>query len=982
MSVISGGDALILKYPSQALESWQVNVFPKRAIATATINGTPAANTYPFGELAVDGTSGWSAIREGMLIEIARDGVVYYTGTARKDYNASAATILYIPWTSYGESGRGRETALAFEDGDTVTVYDVRVPWEFRSRLDPETKLPFKMGDQTVYYEGASSSISRTEYPQPVVNIGTWQRGVVDPDTGVATLTHSAANTTVWRGSGFTVEWILPTGAALASGYNLTDETIEVEYEPGAYIIGCTVTEVGGSTPARTRTGYRYVWAIDGDTQKDTSDIVAITPSDDVSDYDNGRNLTLTFEGASLSDILYTGAPVLMTTRYAYSNDRWLTRENLDGVTVGSYVGYVSRFATVSDDGEIQRVIVTVVNPLQSCAKLGVADYALRIKPTGNRWFKSIVAGGRMGHVGYFIYWIIQHHAPFLFTMHDYDWGDFDDFRAKAFVVNSASIGDAIQNAAAYCLGGTAACTSDGALKLKRDPAYESDAYNAALDMRWTIDIDHIDGQVEYERDELPEVYQAQGAFAVSANTGAIEIQVGFKNLFAPGQGTQTASIPDHIALSAADGAARTGHYLQALNSPTPSLEIQLAGAQDVIDPAEPVLYTLDLSGYDPLNTPLLDSALFTVQRVTRDWVDNGFGWDVRTRLTVRPLTRGKPSLLQALPGVGGGGNGQASIFIYPVLNLFDTATDGAGEFVDGQDWGWEWDFTVSNMNWSAYVTGTTYSAGVGWLSGTETLTSTQWTRRIAIESESASPDTMSNLRMAVLEYIGTRGVGYGLLFFNSTGNFQTGYTPYTPVDGGNTGFAEWNTPSGSGASRLMLSCRIGSLISGPPAVDPGGQITAVAVRAYGVGTKPSGWTTGASIPPLLPDGYWTSGDVTLSNGRARRLIDIRQYVAQPFPSVKRIFVEFDLTIGTVVNENAYCLRIRHALADGSFVALALLTFAEAAGTYEGTGVIFEYVGTLKLQGLQVSLSSSLVNDGDSPDGSCRITNIYYEALT
>lgn len=970
---ISGGDALILKYPSQALESWQVNVFPKRVIATATIDGTPAANTYPFGELTVDGTSGWSLIREGMLIEISRDGEVYYTATARKDYDASAPTTLYIPWTSYGESGRGRETALAFEDGDDVTVYDVRVPWEFRSRLDPETKLPFKMGDQTVYYEDAPS-ISRTEYPQPVVNIGAWRRGVVDPDTGVATLTHSAAASTVWRGSDFTVLWSLPTGAALVSGYNLTDETIEVEYDAGVYIIGCTVTEVGGSTPARTRTGYRYVWAIDGDTQKDTSDRVAILPSDDVSDYDNGRNLTLTFEGTNLSDILYTGAPVLMTTRYAYSNDRWETRENLDGVTVSSYVGYVSKFTTVFDDGDIQRVVATVVNPLQSCAKLGVADYALRIKPVGNRWFKSIVAGGRMGHVGYFVYWIIQHHAPFFLTLHDYDWGDFDDFRAKAFVINSASIGDAIRNAAGYCLGGTAACTSDGTLKLKREPAYESDAYIAALDNRWTIDVEHIDGQIEYQRDELPDVYQAEGAFAVSANTGVIEIQVGFKNLYAPGQGTQKASIPDHIALSAADGAARTGHYLQALNAPTPSLELLLSGMQDVIDPAEPVIYTLDLSNYDAMNTPLLASTLFTVQRVTRDWTDNGVGWDVRTRLTVKPLTRGKPSLLQALPGVGGGGNGQASIFVYPALNLFETATSGAGAYIGDADWGWEFNFRTSAMGF----TGTSdWVSGQGHRSGLFLSNPTIKRRYLDIEL-STGFGTLTDVRRYELEYTASRGDNYRQIYAYT---YITTPAPpeleQNPINGTETLY--FNTPSGSAGDGLDLSCIIGENIGGG-ATDPGGEITFHKLTAYGVGTKPTGWTSGSSVTPAT--GGWVSGDVSLPNGRKRRLIDIRQYTAQPFPSVKRIFVEFNLTLGTVVNSEAYCLRIRHALADGSFVALKLLTFAEAAGTYEGTGVIFEYVGTLKLQGLQISLSSCLVESGDLPDGACEITNIYYEALT
>ena len=151
MAVISGGDALILKYPLQALEAFQVNIFPKRSIATAVLDGTPV--DYPLGVLTVASTSGWSDIVQGMLVEIARAGTVYYTGTIRKSYDASNPTDLYIAWSSLGESGRGRETALTFTDGDAVTVYDVRVPWEFRSRIDVETPLFFKMGDQTVYHQ-------------------------------------------------------------------------------------------------------------------------------------------------------------------------------------------------------------------------------------------------------------------------------------------------------------------------------------------------------------------------------------------------------------------------------------------------------------------------------------------------------------------------------------------------------------------------------------------------------------------------------------------------------------------------------------------------------------------------------------------------------------------------------------------------------------------------------------------------------------
>lgn len=955
-----------LKYPYQGLSAWQFNVFPKTVVGTATLSGTPTNTAYPRGHLTVTGASGgWTSALPDMLVEIARAGVVYYRGSVRK---VPTSTTLYIAGAQYGDTGQAQETATTFANGDTVTIYSVRIPWAFWSRIDFETEFVLKRWDETVYYDDAPT-VSKTAYPLPVANLGAWQRGAVDATTGVATLTHSAAASTVWRGSGFTVLWSLPSGAALAGGYALTDEEIEVEYDPGIYIIACTITEVGGSTPARTRTAYRYVWAIDNETVFDTSEQYAIEPLSSSHLYNEGRVMTFRMTGADLEDVLYTGAPVLMTYQYKYSDDGWETTVTVPEA-LHTFVGYISNYTTVRSDGEIDYVEITVENPLSTLRRLGIAKQLLAVKAAQNRWFKTAAA---LGHIGYFTYYLIDHHASWVLSLHDFDYTALEAFFRRSFTADGGDSLSALQRAASFCLGGTIGCTTGGKITLKREPQIEGDTYNSTLDEYWTIDGDLVEGEVVFGRSPMMGVYDARGGFTVTGTTRPIEAYIGRTNAAAPSQGVRLESIPDHIALTRTDGLQRTGNFKAAVNAPTPDITIRFPAAQDVIDPCQPRLYRVDMPTLDALNTSLLDDRLFVARRIDQQWQVTDVGETiVKTTAVLAPVTRGQAGLVELQPGVNMNNGSIPVVNVFPALNLFETATDDAGVYVPVWDWGWQFDFGTSAMGFTGdYV----FVSGQGLRS--DLFTNTPTVKRRFVDAElSTGAGTLTDVRRYELEYTATQGANYQPVnIYTYIDNTTPPSLAQNPINGTET--IVLNAPSGSAGDGVDLNCLIGNN-TGVGATDPGGEITLNTLTAYGVNVKPTGWTNGASVTPPA-DPYWDGTNVTLDSGNQRRLIDILQYSAFPYPEIVSITVIFDLTLGTYTgNGDKYALQFRHVKSDGSETGITQLTFDQADGTYEGTDVEFTWTGRLVLQGFRVRLSSSFVSSSGTPDGTCRIKNIYY----
>jgi hypothetical protein len=970
-----------LKYPTQRVVDWALNLFPLRAVSTATITSSFTAANYPRSRFVITGATNWSSVRPEMFVIIRRAGSAIYHGSVRR-VDASDPTSLYLAGMMYGDTGQAREQEIGIDSGDVATIYDVRVPWAYWSRIDIDTDSFFKRWNEGVYYEG--TTISKTEYPLPVANLGPWQRGQVDAESGVATLTHSAAGSKVWRGSGFTVQWHLPAGAALASGYSITDATIEVEYAPGIYLIGCTVTEVGGASPARARTGWRYVWAVDGVTVLDTSDLAACEILSDDADYNEGRSIRVRVSGTNLSSLLYTGAPVLMTYRYQFSNDGGETWVNVPE-SDGAFSGYVTEYTNITSTGDIESVEVLAQNPLGiGLTRLGIYEQLLRRRNAGNEWTNTIAA---LCNAEYFVYYLIDHHASWMTIMHDFDATELAPFSVRAFRTDAGKLTAALQRAAGYCLGATVGCTSDGAIVFKRDPRYESNTYNSALDMRWTIDDDHVRESLVFARSEMSRVYDVQGNFFISGTTRPIEAYIARTNSGAPAQGTDAPSAGDFIALDLADGLARVGHFKAAENSPTQQIEVRFAGMQDVIDPCRQGLYTLNLSSVDALNTGAVDGRLFVARRVSRTWQTTDTG-DVVVNISAVfvPVTRGVPARTQLVPGVTIPTGGLSYILIQNEAtpdNGWGAYVSGGGEFQPDFDWGWEFDFRASLHNFNGVTSALNWVSGQGLDDVLTVNLTTLKVRGTRAVSAFGGAGTWENVRAFELDYTAATGIYNPSTLYlrvriaGSPGSYFYNNTDVSMLDGSFTVGADIAANQRTGAT-FDIDGAVGWNTGGtPPVADPGGNLTYHALRLYGVGSVPSIFTTGSAITPPGGRGYWSGKTYTQPNGLQRRMIDVQADFTPPFTTVTAIRIFFDLTIGTVVNPNAACIQLLHTRTDGAESVISTVTFAQAAGTYEGTGVLYEWRGRLKLQGLRVRISSCLVNNGDPVDGFVRFLKDY-----
>ncbi len=990
-----------LTYPFQRVKGVQVNTFPKITIASGSVGSTPSTASYPLAQLEISTDGNQDLIKQGMMVEFSRDGVIYYRGTVRKDYSLDTPNTLFIGGISVGDGGiLGLTTPLRFASGDSYTVYATRTPFSFWSRISPTDSRALKKWDENVRYEDAPA-LSKNAFPRPVVNLGAWQRGVVDSNTGYARLTHSASASTVWRGTGFTVEWTLPAGATLVSGYNLDDVTIEVDYEEGAHIIECEVTEVGGANPARKRKGYRYVWAI-SDTYQDTSNQEAIEIEQDEQD-ERGRTVVLRVTGATdPTETWFIGAPVLMTSQVEFSDDMWETSVSVPEAN-RSFAGYVSQIGSVQSDGQVYSFSVTVVNLMTFLDNtLPIATQVLNNASNANRWYRTVPV---IGNLSYFCYYLLEYHAPFVMDLHDFDASALAEFKRPSYSIDKGSIYRALQEAAGLCLGATVGVTSEGKVLFKRNPSVENSTYINALGIRTTVDADWVAENLSYERTDTPSALDVEGAFTIT-QTDPLQVRafVARARYGAQGLGNTEPVATDFIALSKEDGRERVGRWLSVINSPVKALQIRTTGVQDVFDPCEDHVYTVQLDDYDAYNTGLLNSTSWVVKSVTREW-DNSDTWII-LRLVVQfaPITRGQrakivpqppvvtpPSIVTVVPPTT---TTQPQVNVIDVLGDYRPVPDsGGGIYIDPStfDWAWEYDFTEGTQGFTDYFLSPSASwqndVGFNQVYGEDNsgVTDKKW-RFIGI---SRTMD-LSNARGAYVYYTVNQiglNIADGVAAVPAFGfHIESTGSPITWSIGSNRELIE--APSGFSGAEFFVLGYIGWWgvvipISGVYTVprDPEGLVTITRIILYGVGTPDSSVTSNGNSIAMPSGGSWDGDAYTPLAGQLRSGVDIIRSFNRP-RNIRRIYIQYDLTIGTVVDDDAWCFRLFNVDDEGEETLILSQSFAQMTGAREGTNKTYTLSATGKINGLRVCLSSSLVYLPSTPDGTVKIREISWDEVS
>jgi hypothetical protein len=666
-----------------------VNVAELQVHATATVASTPADALYPIHSIVCDNIVGdWSAIVLNQYFRIERAGVMIFEGVTRRRYSPSRSTTLFIPRLHKGDMGLAHETAQTIQVGDVVTVYKLHLPAGFWSSINPRDYVLEKRGNLKVRSGGISSNNNHNHWPSQIARLGPWQR--IEAVDGVGTVTHDASTSSAWRGKTLEYEWEIPTGGTITSGL-VTDASLTVEYEPGFYVVHCELMAINEPDAEDHRFhAYRYIWVVD-DTYPDFSAQYAVEPIEDATTYNEGREMQFRVGGGF--DSLWIGAPVLVTYEMRHGEGYDITgTTNQATWHLQQFSGYITEYTTVEDDGDVDYVEITVSSPLRVMKREGIAPQMMITAPEDeHNWTKTIAAHM---HVGWFVHWLISHHIGGILELHDFSYTDMDDWVHSGFNTDRGSIWDAIQSAASYCIGGFVACTWDGEIVVRRDLRYEitaaDDSYLTGL-TSITLDGDDIADRIRYTRSPLRQSFETRSGFFIASTTAPPVAKLLHSAPYAPGRGTRASTVPDFLALTAADGRNRGGQAAMIENLPTEAVGFKLASyfIDTVYDPALKQVYVTDLTAYDPLGVDLFNSGQWVLRETTLSWLldEATQEWVFDATLKLYPLPRGQKAKREKLPPVIAMGAPEVQPFTTLDLSTFsktrtDSGTYSAGEWV------------------------------------------------------------------------------------------------------------------------------------------------------------------------------------------------------------------------------------------------------------------------------------------------------------
>jgi hypothetical protein len=641
MPVISNANRDIIRQRFQWVGDLYVNIPALKLVATATISASPTE--YPVADYGVTNTSaGWTNAIESMLCIVRRPSEgnrEIFRGTLR---NNALAGILRLQARQTGDTGDAQFQAENIQAGDVAYVYEQRIPKSQLSRIDPVTGEFYKRYD--VPFNISGTYTRQTQYPKPQPNLGKHQHIVSDPATGLGRATLSRTGSFGWY-FGLTGLWELPAGMTLRAGYTTAMETVEVDVVPGEYQYANRVEE---NTTAQIKRGYRWLFCT-SPSFKAFSEKFAVRAITGDKQSRLGRSMRLVVTGNSNENIfeyLYSGAPVTVTYRHAFSANAWINRNFPSaGTLVENFHGYIRNYSSIGRTAEgIDIYEVFVENPLQYFAALPIAAQSMVVKDPPSNWAEiaSAIAG-----VDGWIYELIELHAPMIFQTTDFYRGDLSAFKKHAYSSVAPDLFNAVKQAATLAgLSGVIGSVSSGAIYLKRHPSYESDSYRNSVPVQWSWlpeDLIAKPGEppISYPYDPIMSVGELEGSGVVTGVTSNPDGLTARAGLFAQKQGIRKDTCDGFIGLSLNDIRDRVGHEEQIRNAPVQTIGFDAVWGADFIEPALMEFQnTSGLAALDPANTGVLNRRQIP-QEVNRSWEFTPLGIRKNVNVLLQPETKG-----------------------------------------------------------------------------------------------------------------------------------------------------------------------------------------------------------------------------------------------------------------------------------------------------------------------------------------------------
>jgi hypothetical protein len=614
---IPAADIALLESRHHGTPDVYLNAWPLRIVGTATVN--QGTFDYPVAQLTVSGASaGWTSLIAGQMVRILDGSDIITTGVVRQ--TPTSSTELKIDAKHLGDPGRPQLITGILANAQSVVVYDFMPLWAILSRIS--SGVFYKYFD--IPY------VNQNLFPNPVANIGEWRQAFVNTATNKATLTFTTSGSFDWNGLSLTQTWVLPaTGATLVSG-TLSSATIGVEFDPGFYLMQCTISN--GTT---SRLGLRPVWinTKTGANAPLSRDEAIVISADRQSLA--GRDLSLQAYGTFTETQIFAGDAVMLS-EYASHGGSVLSSS---AGFVDNYVGYIQSEVREGRPNGVDVLSMDVRSPFGELADIALAPQLMDEADTPANW-TEIKTG--LGRPDFIMWYLLNWHCPNMLTMFDFfRLSDSPAPRKRNWSLSASTVQAGLQEAAGT-VGANVGSSSDGALYIRRNPVLESTTYRTAMAEQMTLNEDHITEKIEYSTRLRRQVGKyTLYAFSVNSSntTVALAAQAGGTT---QGQGPTKTQGESFLVVNQTEINEKCGNLLALENTPTPELTLRMDRNFDIFDPARDYdkWWALDIdASYDPRGVGFLGR--INAMAVDREWTtgDNG-AIHKHISLVVRPETQ------------------------------------------------------------------------------------------------------------------------------------------------------------------------------------------------------------------------------------------------------------------------------------------------------------------------------------------------------
>lgn len=650
---LTSAELAVLRHPSipHSVKPY-LSVVPHQIIAAAQINQTTFEERVP--SLTIDSTSGdWSKAKAGMTLWVGTTAGAFDVGIYRVR-GALSGNTLPIEEINSGDPGLAsmlRTRALA-DDLHLSLLKDVNL-----HGIKPRIVFTGS-GQGTIFKDYDRAYTSQNENAPPCwVNIGSHRAGWVDAGTDVLTESFTATAIPFLGETVLSYFWEIyhdsDTGGigAIVTG-TAASQAITVEFDPGHYLVWCTVSLSSGAVMRVCRHVFAHKRGVYEPYRVNVSSIRKTRQGTSVS-------LTLDPQTRLAATPILSGTMCILWEETRWSGDvpSTLTRAPL----------WLQTASAVSTP----RRLVTTTFELKSTADIVAVSQLLDSATPPTHWQQAVPA---LMHLEFWCFYLLYYHSTAL-MLHDVSFQDVREYTFTAISEAPGSLFDQVQRGLQR-LNMEFNQRHDGTLIFTRNPLIESSGDRNARPERMTLtgqDVTQVDlSRVNRARVDKVELYGfIAGGTPVAARTMAYGAT--------GGQGLNQPRYQDQLVLSQAELNERAGMIFSLNNQPYDRIALRLArNWAAVIEPAEMYWVRVNLpADLWPEGSEFNQRCL--VKEVTKTFRTNGA---IDTALIIEPESLGTSGRTMPIHL----GNGEDDV---PVDIVFD---DNGLPELDGDpfdDWNW-----------------------------------------------------------------------------------------------------------------------------------------------------------------------------------------------------------------------------------------------------------------------------------------------------